>query len=631
MGSPDPYFGYTTGGNTELIADRRLARHTGDDITHYPPPGQNTTLPDPTGSFGPSDTIEVIHKRIMALDPDAVQRLSDQWIRIVFVLNDISTLVRRTAMDLRNGGEDGHGRGWVGKGADAFLARGPGATLKSLDDWTSAARINWLGVEQLATAIITYQAKMSALWGQYKSAMANVATQFSVQVWRGPAVHPFHSVDDVPPDMRDTFFSFVRSQEAQWSAQAQSLQSQMAKDVWSVMSEDLGGGTSTVYEGPTDAVQANMAFVTAHSPFGVPSIGQPPALSAPGLSPPPRLAPPPVARPTPPSRPGPTRPPATPAPRVPAPAPAPPGLGSVPVVVPPVLSTAAGLGDGSGLGVGANGPGMPGAGQGVGRLLSDVRTRTGPSVLRAAGLDPARSLPPSLPQPPRSSLRVPPNVDDQQPARPTPNAARNDGGSGDAQRQPPGTPSGLTDLFRTVTNPAAPPVLRAPGATPPSERRPNGAGPGGGPRRASPPPNPLTAPPVLERPQRAQPDDGQPVHTPPPTSADGFPSPPPTVSSPVLGRAAATPLADEVPVAATEHGLVRGRRPGASGFSNELSSRRKGRRSRKSKVDEEYEKVRKLLDEEGAWTVETPGGGVLDNATTQPATPAAEPKPVVGA
>jgi hypothetical protein len=294
-----------------------------------------------------------------------------------------------------------------------------------------------------------------------------------------------------------------------------------------------------------------------------------------------------------------------------------------------VLPTAPGLGAEPAPALGANAPSLAAAGQNLGRLLSDVRSATGPGVLRAAGLDPARSLPPSLPQPPRS-LRAPPNVDDQQPARPTPGATRNQEPD-DAAKQTPGTPSGVTNPFGGATDPAAPPVLRSPGATSTAERRPTGRGPGGGPPRPSLPPNPQAAPPVLERPQRARPVEGQPTRTPPPTPADAFPGSAPTVSSPVLGRTAAPPP-DADPAAVRQLGLVRStRRANASELSHELSSRRKDHQATRSKVDEEFDKVRKLLDQEGAWTVETPGGGVLDNAATQPAAPATEPKPVVGA
>jgi hypothetical protein len=48
-----------------------------------------------------------------------------------------------------------------------------------------------------------------------------------------------------------------------------------------------------------------------------------------------------------------------------------------------------------------------------------------------------------------------------------------------------------------------------------------------------------------------------------------------------------------------------------------------------STVDEEFAKISKFLDQEAAWKVETPGGGVLDKAP-RPAAPAAEPRPTLG-
>jgi hypothetical protein len=76
--------------------------------------------------------------------------------------------------------------------------------------------------------------------------------------------------------------------------------------------------------------------------------------------------------------------------------------------------------------------------------------------------------------------------------------------------------------------------------------------------------------------------------------------------------------------------VVRGtRRAGSSGYEAQIGSRVKGQDEQLSIVDQEFEKIRKLLDKEDAWTVETPGGGVLDSTPTRAVTPATEPKPTL--
>ncbi|MBO4208945.1 hypothetical protein, partial [Micromonospora echinofusca] len=78
-------------------------------------------------------------------------------------------------------------------------------------------------------------------------------------------------------------------------------------------------------------------------------------------------------------------------------------------------------------------------------------------------------------------------------------------------------------------------------------------------------------------------------------------------------------------------GVLRGaRRP--AGYRAELGSRRKERErdEKAARIDQDFDQIRRLLDREEAWTVATPGGGVLDSTPTRTGTVAAEPKPTVG-
>jgi hypothetical protein len=64
----------------------------------------------------------------------------------------------------------------------------------------------------------------------------------------------------------------------------------------------------------------------------------------------------------------------------------------------------------------------------------------------------------------------------------------------------------------------------------------------------------------------------------------------------------------------------------------EMASRRKSldakRDEERARIAQEYEKIRQLLNNEEPWTVETPGGAVLDNAPERP-THQVEPRPTL--
>jgi hypothetical protein len=77
---------------------------------------------------------------------------------------------------------------------------------------------------------------------------------------------------------------------------------------------------------------------------------------------------------------------------------------------------------------------------------------------------------------------------------------------------------------------------------------------------------------------------------------------------------------------------LRGVRRPAGVTEPEMASRRKNvdtkRDEEREHVEREFEKIRSLLGNEDPWTVETPGGTVLDNASERPAYQV-EPKPTL--
>jgi hypothetical protein len=693
MAGDGDYFGYTSVGNKELTDRIRFSRNDPDagDVRHYPPKESNGEWPSDTinwddpklsgdrkdkeTSLLAADSIEKIRKRMLAQDPTAMYQLGDKWFRIVRVIDDIRERVLNGAMGLKNGGNGSPGNhgGWKGKGAEAFLARGPGATIKSLDDWKTAAMANWMGTLALAQSIPNHQYKINELYDQYKKAMVSYSDD-----WKKKYGVEDKKVEDLHSDLQDQYVSDLRGLESWWSIQARQIQYGMAKEYHSVMDGELRDGRATVYEGPTDAVQPNPQFLARALMGNPPTPGRvAPKLGGPNVSKPnvstnglsmlkstanlnkPNITPPKVeieGQLKPDVKPDITAPTVTP-PTVAPPVPPPVPVGKQPF----------GL-------RGSPGP-APSLRGGPGNLLNNLpgQGKGGPSVLGRSAVNPGQvpnSGTPSLPQspmkgqpgaPPQSPMKgKPPSAQSkgrgqvQRPGAPegtpgAPNPGRGAPGApstGRGQRAP-GDPTpgasrqsgvpGQPNQFGGPPSSASSPVLRAPGSAqaPGSGQRRSGPGsPGVGqaPRTGvagnQSPLRPGATPPVLNRPKPSKP-----VAAPPPSSLlpptarnSEFAPPSMPTSRPVVGRSTR-------PVAGPEQdsGVLRGNRRAKARYEAQIGSRRKDAEDKRSTVDEEFDKIRQILDREEAWTVSTPGGGVLDSAPTQRVSAASEPRPTLGA
>ncbi|MFI6761330.1 hypothetical protein ACIBF5_19555 [Micromonospora sp. NPDC050417] len=669
MAGEGDYFGYTSAQNEQLQLNRQMARRMGEDIRHYPPPASGEYI-EPTRNWDTeegrtlssdqekqafyADSIEKIRKRIMAQDATVVRQLADQWYEVSRVLDDLRTRVLDASRKLKDGsnGKDG----WTGAGADAFLARGPGATLMSIDAWEDAAITNWLGTLALAGVIESRQAEMSQLWERYTRGMVDASSRWLQS--KG-----FDSVDDLPAGTpyADQYVTFMRDNQLGWNWEAQRVQFGMARDYWSVMNEDLAGGRATVYEGPTDAVRFNPDFIARHKlgELGLPNIAPPrvnPNITGPNITKPtvrPEVVPPKVTQPKPngpnitapnvvadlpdtdATAPNLTRPDIT-APNVTAPS------TNLPVA-PPVVPRTPPVQAPTGAPVSRPGNLPSFANRG---LLSNLPGGGVSSVLRgSAGVTPpsAEGLPPSMPQS-RAGQPPPPQVRGRGPAEGGPAAPATPPANkrGTEAPPPPAVPGAPDSTNQFGSPPGVPssPVLRNPRATPP----PTG-GRGSGPRRGDPavPGAPSTthgpafrsdaAPPVLGRPRASNPPGSAPIRPAAPSIGPNAPAnplaPPPPRTTPVVGRPA-RPTPAQSQQAEPTSGVVRGQRRAAfSGQTGEITSRKMAtEQPQVDPVDRDFEKIRKILDQEGVWTVETPGGGVLDGV--RPTAASAEPKPTLG-
>ncbi|MDQ7907782.1 hypothetical protein RB614_24990 [Phytohabitans sp. ZYX-F-186] len=668
------YWGYETSGNTELQREREALRHMPEgrdgSYRYYPPLEAGSNYPSPTVDWDDprmdedsdeyraayaNDSVERIYKRVMAQDSAAVRRVAHQWRNTYHTLDELADRIYDLADKLRSGG-GGSDKGWQGKGAEAFMARGPGATLKSIDDWKYAATIISSGIDALADKIDHYQGRMETFYEEYKSHMVSRSNEFlgmygfdSVGDLEGQRLHGF--------DAGESYVNIMRHASDEKVAEARQIQADMAESYRTTMWQEFAGAKETRYEGPGDAVQHNQAFVERWMTEKFAPNITPPSITQPNITPPtitppsvdpallkqlekplglqPDITAPSVDQADLPSTenltqnapqitpPNVVMPPAA----LPPPAIAPPAIRQVGPAGPPALRA----------------PGELPTGPGAGRLLNNLPGGGGPGVLRGASAPPsAEGLPPSPPQGARPGQGTPPPQIKRpgQPGAPSmPQQGQRGGGPDRSTPATPGSPGrpALENQFGGPPSTPASPVMRNPRSTPGGDPRdprrgtPGIARPGVGGQPPA-PGRPDAVPPVLGRPTGGTPSAPERQTARPPAGsrdtgplANPLAPPPPPTSSPIVGR---TPRPE--PRAETAGRVVRANKGGSSGYEAQIGSRRREQEPVVSKVDAEFDKIAKLLDKEAPWRVATPGGGVLDAAPTPNSTPTAEPKPVIG-
>jgi hypothetical protein len=690
----DPYYGYTTATNTDLIKARHMAYKTGDgDISRYPaisnPPGYEPTLDpgktDLSQDKIDADTVERVRKRINSQSARDMRDMAKQWNDIHDALDAVATYLTHQTDPLLNS--------WRSKAADAFLMRGPGASLKSIHDWMESAKSNASGIDALAGVIEDYQSQMAGLWKRYTDAVGSFQTRFDADPYAqpftsgpatpnprpGPAPGPGPTMS--PAELHTKYLTGITAIEQSFGKEARNLEHNMAKAYWGVAWPGLNGASATVYEGPSDSVIASGTdfYPTPDVPTNV---APPPPPPPPPAAPPPPPPPPAVPNPGNPvglagGPPGLAPPPAPPAPpTMPGGAP-----GAPPVLVPPGLPN--GLGNGPG-----GAPGMPG---GLPGGLSAFPGGTPPVAPGVIGAGPGGApLAPPMGGLGKSAK------DKKKPGNP--GVLRNTSAPGGTPLTPPGVGGGKrrderagqydglsnteTSAFGGPPPGMAPPVV---GRQADKKAHKTSGTPGGGLPVAgigTPPPG-VTAPVLGGRKSNAKQRGGTPGMVPPPPGR-GSRSPGsggvPTTGGPVMdgaewmeGEGAVTPPAspvfgnrqrDQEPGAgvpswteefAGEPGTggtapVLGRAAARRAADAERRQARGGRRGRlrdgalsarrgardqaaRERVTRELEltqgETSTPVSDEQAFSVETPGGTVLANQPEHQ--PTTEPKPTLGA
>jgi hypothetical protein len=253
-----------------------------------------------------ADNIDKVNARLMALSSDAAEQTAQSWATMGSVLTEMRKTFGNDTDALLNGTK-GYGR-WNSKAALAFAAKGPGAAMKSLDDWVDAAARNHDGLMALSGIITEYQAKMDRLYSAYLDAL-NRAEHFYVDglnneekkddFQRARIIDLMRFVRDDSYPMGDPDYhanALLRPLRAyagtvpaefgggyNWSAAAFKLESAMGNEFSTVISSKLLDGRAKVYEGETNAVTIDDATLKKvlqdYTSKNLPSTGNVPNLN----------------------------------------------------------------------------------------------------------------------------------------------------------------------------------------------------------------------------------------------------------------------------------------------------------------------------------------------------------------
>lgn len=308
------YFGYTTDQNTQLMQYRqnmyRLRAHMppedqqGMDPAHYDnsqaqqlPLNPDTPTPGADSPEYKSHGLwEQIMARVNGANADGLQKVGDDFQAISTILTDLAKNITDSSNALYNG--DGGG-GWQSPAADAFMMKGPGATLKSINDWQTAADQNSMGMYAVASAVRTAQSQINGGYPDYVQKVNQAiywlkrinmtpadGGGFQIQIGGGGSgthmikipglsgtqyrpssdnsvtlydnqgnLSDYSSQLDWMAEKKNQFVGDAEAIAYYYSRDARTYESTMATSVSTAMSNYLYNGTSTKYEGPEDAVR----------------------------------------------------------------------------------------------------------------------------------------------------------------------------------------------------------------------------------------------------------------------------------------------------------------------------------------------------------------------------------------
>lgn len=274
-----------------------------------PPPNyghQSGPTPDPNNKdayqkYG--GLMEQVRDRIKGMSAEGVKNAADMFYGLWQVLYDASQSIGNASDKLYTGGGQSGKGGWQSPAADAFMSRGPGATLKSMNDWQNATLNNYYALDSISGTITFAQGEIEKAYQTYKTQLASAIhdlrtnSQYSTHVegvgeysTEMPGIfdqngNPNHDIMKNDPGTVQDYMNDVADKAWELSAPGRQIEHDMAQQVQYATDNFLLSGTSTIYEGPQNSVHdpahPDLPSLPSGVPSGVPSgpSGAPPAFS----------------------------------------------------------------------------------------------------------------------------------------------------------------------------------------------------------------------------------------------------------------------------------------------------------------------------------------------------------------
>ncbi|MBO4162447.1 WXG100 family type VII secretion target [Micromonospora antibiotica] len=244
--------------------------------TRYVMPPENPDLkftPAPGGEGGA--TIEAVRQQVLGQHPEDISALADQWQNAYNLLQSIHQQLLSASRTL-------HDEHWKSPQArDAFLKAGPGKTLAYLDEWMDAAQHNVTALRAMVGIARDSRAEMERLWTEYREALDDAKnsdgwTQFSEGFKQGFTLGLYDGEKGIQAAEAEA----VQEKQQEFNRRAQELARRTADDYVGTLSKVSGGHGPPFF--PMDAVLNPVGHPPWRGPVGVPPPVGPPGVRPPG-------------------------------------------------------------------------------------------------------------------------------------------------------------------------------------------------------------------------------------------------------------------------------------------------------------------------------------------------------------
>ncbi|SCE91960.1 hypothetical protein GA0070216_103130 [Micromonospora matsumotoense] len=205
--------------------------------TRYVMPPEN---PDLKFTPAPSDeggaTIEAVRQQVLGQHPEDISALADQWQNAYHLLQSIHQQLLTASQTLH----DEHWKSPQAR--DAFLKAGPGKTLAYLDEWMDAAQHNVTALRAMVGIARDSRAEMDRLWTEYRDAIDDAKnsdgwTQFSEGFKQGFTLGLYDGEKGIQAAEAEA----VQQKQQEYNRRAQQLAERTANEYFGTLSKVSGG------------------------------------------------------------------------------------------------------------------------------------------------------------------------------------------------------------------------------------------------------------------------------------------------------------------------------------------------------------------------------------------------------